>query len=247
MMSNLSDVLPKYSAVFVFEDPKKGNLQLSMTWGETTEPDEDELQFSTPTIEWARLDRDTGRATELMEMSWMDLQSGFAWQFEILATQAEDASKMPEDFKRFAQNVQFDAVAAKQQPPTKPFVICRFPLPLRTLRQSIKHHYGIVGTDYTLEISQFQDREYQRGGGDAHVKVYEPRWGLGVFYSKWDNTFGQNERLPIGQGAKWDDDMDEWFPAEKHVKEPGFPHLVEQLGKIEELVRSAYDGDDGDD
>ena len=217
-----------------------------MTWLESSDSGSDELEFAEATKEWSRLDRETGNATKLVDMSLTDLSNGSAWQFEMSSSEAMEHSKLSPELRQFADKVRIDTIALRKKSSEKSFVVFNPFVQPKLVRQMIRYQYGIKGTDYTLELSQIQDRVYpaRKSVPDAPAPtVYEPRWGLNVFRIEWDTMFTKNARLTIGASADWGDDMENWFPQdwvadEDHDgKQDGFAQLMRKLGKVEKLVR----------
>lgn len=242
---HLVDVRPSYAAEFVF-DHAKGDLCLRVTWIESSDIDAENVEFAEATKEWSRLDRDTGHATKLVDMSLTDLQNGSAWQYDMLSSEAMEHSKLPPELRHFADKVRIDTMALRKKSEEKSFVVFNPFVQPKLVRQMIRYQYGIKGTDYTLELSEFQDRVYaaKKSVADTPVPtVYEPRWGLNVFRIEWDTMFTKNARLTIGASADWDDSMENWFPQEwvhdsdDDGKQDGFAQLMRKLERVEKLVR----------
>ncbi|EME49252.1 hypothetical protein DOTSEDRAFT_58497 [Dothistroma septosporum NZE10] len=242
---HLIDVRPSYAADFVF-DNSKGDLCLRVTWLQSSDSETNELEFGEPTKEWICLDRDTGHATKLVDVSLTDPQNGSAWQFEMLSSEVVEHSKLPHELRRFANRIRIDPVALRKKANDQSFVVFNPFVQPKMVRQMIRYQYGIKGTDYTLELSQFQDRIYaaRKSVADNVVPtVYEPRWGLNVFRIEWDTMFTKNARLTIGASADWGDDMENWFPQDWDPDvddvggHDGFGQLLRKLMKIEKLVR----------
>ena len=119
----------------------------------------------------------------------------------------------------------------------------------------MEYCYTLTGTDYTVELAQFQIRTFAAGTSSAMLSlppatVYEPRWSLNVFSGGnrgWDGMLAYNGRLSIGQSADWHDDVDTWFPddsAPDH-KGAGFEQLMEKLKKLGSLMRHAREDEVG--
>lgn len=218
-----------------------------MTWLETSESETDKLEFGESTKEWTRLDRDTGHATKLVDVSMTDPHNGSAWQFEMLSSEVVEHSKLPRELRHFADRVRIDPMAVRnKKSDDKSFITFNPFVQPKTVRQMIRYQYGIKGTDYTLELSQFQDWVYaaRKSMADAvEPTVFEPRWGLSVFRVEWDTMFTKNARLTIGASADWTDEMENWFPQDwvpdddDEGKQDGFGQLLRKLAKIEKLVR----------
>lgn len=240
---NLKDVQPVHSAVFTLTD-NAGDLRLTVRWHENDngEPNSSELQQDPPT--WSRLERDTGEASSLVDVSLADLYTGTAWRFGLYATQAIDTPRLPKQYIEFARSVKIDAAVARRPASGKMFVrYSPYTVGLKSVQQRTTYRYGISSaispTDYTLELTCFQYCKYTSGG----LTVYEPRWGLSVYRATWDTMFAQNERLPIGEGTTWEHDVDTWFRDDNAARSgiektgAGFVQLMEKLQRIATVVR----------
>lgn len=246
MTASLRDVKPSYSAVFVFDDIY-GALRLSMSWHELEDKKHENPEFILENSKWSRLERDTDRATGLLDMSSIDLHTGSAWQFEITASRAIEESKLPQNLRDFVARVSIDPTQATKQSTDKPFVRYNPFIKLRSLRQEISYRYNIQNSDYTLELRRFQDRSFSAADltmAKPDVSVYEPRWGLNVLRTDWDTCFSKNECLSIGKAANWNDGFDEWFPSDigpnVELGGDGFGQLLEKLQRIGKAVRAPH-------
>ena len=118
-------------------------------------------------------------------------------------------------------------------------------------RISYRYHLrtkdGFV-TDYTLDLTRFQDRKYTPTKtpllAGAEPTIYEPRWSLNVYRTEWDSKFAQNARLKIGEGGNWPLDVDSWFPEDPQSPQPdsqgaGFAHLMENLKRVGRVIEPA--------
>ena len=181
-----------------------------------------------------------------------------AWQFEIHAAQSIEEARLPNGFSEFgdSRSLRPDANAARKA--TNPsatdvsFVIYRPSFAhLRHQEQRLTYRYGIVGSDYTVELSRFQHRSFP--AREARIlapavepTVFESRWGLSVHRIEWDTMFTRNERLPIGEKADWSHEEDVWFPPNYSVddeKQSGFVQMMEKLKRVKTLVMEAHEND----
>jgi len=267
MIDDLSEVKPEYTAIFTFHD-EAGDLRLSVDWQESHDSGAQTSDFRQPAPRWTRLHRDTGAPSTLLNANLTNLATGSAWQFDIQAVQKVDKARLSPQLARFAESLRFDAEAARRQSADRPFVKFNPSTNLKSLQQRISYHYRIAlgNSDYTLELSRFQDRVYPSRAAPAdpaisstETTVCEPRWSISVFRTDWDTWFGLNESLGIGAQADWSDDMSAWFPEdllgsptsgsapEKPEEDSGWVQLMEKLTHIEELVRSVEPPDEVED
>lgn len=238
MAQELSDVKPAYTAVFIITDPG-GDYRLSITWHDPANSSPRSSAFEEFRRQWTRLDRKSGTVTALVDVSLIDLDSGSAWQFDLAASQAVDDSRLPSDLQRFADSIRLDIAAARQGHAEKPFVKYLPYAPLVSLQQRISYRYGLIKSDYTVELSHFQDRVFKRTSANLPTSViYESRWSLEVYHNLWDTWFAGNAHLAVGAKADWEDHG--WFPAddawESAEGEDGFAQLVEKLDGIKKAV-----------
>ena len=237
----LVDVKPVYSVAFTFAD-EAGDLRLSMTWEEVEDEFSSKAAYEVISKKWSRLERDTGTASTIIDISLKDVSSGFAWHFDLHTAQAVEETRLPTLLVNFAYTVKINATAAKKDPFGQGFVMSRPPPEgrLKSMQQSIGYRFGIRGSAYTAELFRFQER----GAG-----VYEPRWGLDVYSMDWDGMFTSNERLPIGERANWEDGINAWFPQDiggsedSENKIDGFMQMMEKLNKLGKLIAGAKDED----
>ncbi|RMZ07557.1 hypothetical protein D0860_05057 [Hortaea werneckii] len=254
MLSNLHEVKPTFSADFTFHD-SAGNLRLTIEWQEALEHmNSARVEYVEKGRKWTRFERDSGNATPLLDINLTDLNTGWAWQFDILASQPVDERKVPNMLQNFAKSVRVDAVPAAKLKTKYPFVL-RYNAPsnLISVQERTCYSYVIANSEFNLEISRFQNRTYHARFSTAAPKnaaptssraapdTSEPRWSLSVYCEAWGKLFNENERLPIGQGVEWKGEMATWFPAdigsEASEKEGvGWSQLMDNLGQIEAMI-----------
>ncbi|KAK0273854.1 hypothetical protein LTR35_011980 [Friedmanniomyces endolithicus] len=243
----LTSVKPVYAVAFVFSDIA-GDYRLTVEWHEAYDEDANKTYFEIFSKKWTRLERDTNALTSLLEISLCDLRTSSAWQFDILASsQVIDETKLSPQLLAFSRNLTIDPDAAAKAAKNETFVRFNPFANLTSFQQRTSYQYTIFNSDYTLELSRFQDRTYQsRDKGFATTITSEPRWSLIVFRKAWDAMLAGNERLPVGERADWLHDLATWFPqdvgpgsAEVDEKRPGqgWMQLLEKLGRVEGMVR----------
>ncbi|KAI7659097.1 hypothetical protein KC319_g9058 [Hortaea werneckii] len=198
--------------------------------------------------------RDSGNATPLLDINLTDLNSGRAWQFDILASQPVDERKVPNTLQNFAKSVRVDAVPAARLKTKDPFVLRYNALSnLISVQERTCYSYVIANSEFNLEISRFQNRTYHARPSMAAPKnaaptssraapdTSEPRWSLSVYCEAWGKLFNENERLPVGQGVEWKGEMAKWFPADigseaSEKEDKGWSQLMDNLGQIEAMI-----------
>ena len=256
MIHDLSEVKPVYSAMFTFADDA-GDFRLFMSWYEAEGTSSKSKAFEIISTKWTRLERDSEAAAPILDISLSDLNTGLAWRFELSASHAVEESRLPARLVDFAHGVRINAKEAQKANPQESFIIHKpYAGHLKSIEQRISYRYGLAASDYTLELTRFQTRVYPPRRSLAlppgEPKVYEPRWGLSVYRGEWDTEFTKNERLPIGERADWEHDLETWFPeditstspvGEKKEEGIGFEQLMEKLKKVGKLVREAKEED----
>ncbi|RMY66616.1 hypothetical protein D0863_08324 [Hortaea werneckii] len=254
MLSKLHEVRPTFFAEFTFHD-SAGDLCLKIEWHEALEHrNSDKVEFVEKERKWTRFERDSGNATPLLDINLTDLNSGWAWQFDILASQPVDARKVPNTLQNFANSVRVDAVPAAKLKTKDPFVLRYNALSnLVHVQERTCYRYVIANSEFNLEISRFQNRIHHprpsmaaprnaaHASSRAEPDISEPRWSLSVYREEWGKLFNENERLPVGQGVEWKGEMAKWFPADigseaSEKEDKGWSQLMDNLGQIEAMI-----------
>lgn len=234
---------PIHTAVFTFAD-KSGDLRLEISWHEVEDnPDSNRSELVELSRTWTRLDRSAASPSSLLDISLLNLAKSSAWAFDLSASQAVETSRLAPEFELMADSIRLDAAVARAQRSDKKFVRWNPYAPVKTLQQRTSYLFALKNSNYTLELTRFQDRVFPGKPGGVEAEVYEPRWSLEAYHSVWDTLFARNENLPIGEMVDWDDGVKTWFPEDDDMDdlgqvkgETGFGQLVEKLGQVEKLV-----------
>lgn len=249
----LEALRPVYSATFTFAD-EAGDLRLTKTWHETEDAETQASAFEEISKQWTRLECDGGGAAPLLDIALSDLNTGMAWQFDIEATQSIDETKLAKKYVDFSYGMKFDRMAALAQSSDKPFVTgSAYTTSLKHVEYRITYQYGMLTeagilTDYTLELTRFQERRYPTtktpGVSSATPSMVEPRWSVSIYRKDWDAKFSGNASLKIGERADWPDNIDSWFPEDPQRSQPdmgqeGFSHLLKNLKRVEQVISEA--------
>ncbi|KAK0336127.1 hypothetical protein LTR02_014099 [Friedmanniomyces endolithicus] len=243
---DLTSVKPVYAVAFVFSD-SAGDYRLTVEWHKAYDETTDKTHFEIFSKKWTRLERDTSALTSLLDIALCDLSTSSAWQFDILASsQVIDEIKLSPQLLAFSLNLAIDPDAAAKTRRNETFVRFNPYANLTSFQQRTSYQYTLFNSDYTLELSRFQDRTYHsRDKGFPTTTVSEPRWSLTVYRKAWDAMLAGNERLPVGERADWLHDVATWFPqdigpgsTEVDERRPGqgWMQLLEKLGRIEGIV-----------
>ncbi|SMQ46373.1 unnamed protein product [Zymoseptoria tritici ST99CH_3D7] len=243
LQHDLSAVAPVFSADFIFQNDA-GDLHLAMTWHIAVDSDPNTPELEVGKKQWTRLDVDSGNATKLLDISLTDLQNGSAWSFDLSTEKPVSEDKLPQSLVRFAKSAHISRDALKRQDPMRPFVVYTPHSAMRWMRERTDYRYGIIGTDYTLELSKYQVKDLTPG---QEHRLFEPRWSLDVYRTAWDTNLAHNQNLRIGETASWTSDMKEWFPRdiggpdadaeEDAAGVDGFIQLMKKLERVEALIR----------
>ncbi|TKA64152.1 hypothetical protein B0A55_09296 [Friedmanniomyces simplex] len=252
---DLTSVKPVYTVAFTFSNPS-GDYRLTVEWHEAYDEAMAMTHFEIFSKKWTRLARDTNVLTPLLDISLCDLSTTSAWQFDILASpQVIEENKLPPQLLAFSWNLKIDSDPALRAGKTDIFVRFNPCANLTSFRQSISYQYTLVNSDYTLELSRFQNRTYPSRGASpskgstataAEPTVSEPRWSVSIFRKAWDAMLASNERLPVGEQAGWKHDAATWFPhdigpgcsgEDEGNACQGWEQLLEKLGRVGGVVR----------
>jgi hypothetical protein len=157
MMHSLHDVTPIYTAVFTFAD-QAGDLRLTKAWHDP----HGKAAYEERDRSWIRLDRGTTEPSSLFDVSLCNLQEdGSQWHFGLTNAQKVEDARLPEYLKVFAETVILDEEAACNDIGDL-FFTYRGDVGLKTLQQRKSYRYGLINSDYTLELTRFQDRSGPR-------------------------------------------------------------------------------------
>lgn len=246
MDHTLDEVKPIYTAVFIIAD-HAGDMCLEISWKERTDSsNSSQPEFEELSRTWTRLDRGTTSQSSLVDISLVNLKNSSAWHFELSASHAVDTKKLTLEHYNMDKFVRVDAQIARQQRTDKPFVRWS-PYPcVKMLQQRTSYLFALKNSNYTLELTRFQDRIYTHrphSFEEPNCENYEPRWSLEVYHSMWNTLLTRNEHLAVGAMTDWDDGVKTWFPEDDDMEdfaqvkgEAGFEQLVAKLDQVEKLV-----------
>ena len=246
MVHTLDEVEPIHTAIFIIED-NAGDLCLEISWKERTDSSgSSQPEFEELSRTWTKLDRGTTSQSSLIDISLLNLKNSSAWHFELSASIAVDTNRLGAQLRNLANSIRADIHDARQQRSDEPFVRWYQHVHVRMLQQRTTYLFALKNSNYTLELTRFQDRVYTRGTHsfvEPKCETYEPRWSLEVYHSMWDTLFTRNEHLAVGAMVDWDDDVKTWFPEDDDMEdfaqvkgEAGFEQLVAKLDQVEKLV-----------
>lgn len=177
------------------------------------------------------------------------------WQLEIKSLDFQEASLIDSALRSFSHSISFrrtenmnDISAAPQRK-----VIFPATAPVSRFVEKAAIRYRLMGTKYTFEIARYD--EYSRGLVPAFpgqnpptlvgpiLEMPSTSWGASVFDPNWDNLLGEHANLPVGHSARYNPNLDTFFPpyfppreqsgtAEKHVGFWNFVSLVQQAAEL---------------
>lgn len=253
-VEQLSDIRPVYTVIFTLAD-EAGDIRLIIQWHEQQSGSgSDNVSFAEISRKWLRLDRGAEAATPLIDISLCNLENSTAWQFNLATTQAIDLARLPQNLRSIAKSIRIDPAAMRKQRTSQPWVTWHSLAPIKSLQQRVSHRYGLGTSDYTVELTRFQDRAFTAEPNRAFsVATYEPRWSLEVYHNAWDTMFTTNERVAVGEQAEWNDTAASWFPEDEfevsggpNNEGKGFKQLLARLGELKSIVvRSGVETYDG--
>ena len=165
MTRDLKDVEPIYTAVFVFENPS-GELHFTISWQFDQSAYSSSSECNIISQIWTR------SPVELINMNIYSLSSGRAWQFDLLASQPVEP---PKELRAWARNLKLK----------KGEVGYLSTSVVNSYRQQAIYRFNVVKSEYTLELSWFQDK--------ADKIVRERRWAAQVFRGEWDFAGGERK------------------------------------------------------
>ena len=150
-----------YTAIFTIAD-RGGDLRLIKTWHEVDEyGDGKNTTLEELSRSWTRMDRDATSPTLLYDVGLCNLQEeGSHWHFGLSTAQTVEDSRLPESLKDFANHLGIDATAARKDEGDL-FVQLRREAPVKKLQQRTSYRYGLMHSDYTLDLTHFQDRIFE--------------------------------------------------------------------------------------
>jgi len=187
MTEHLNEVKPLYTAVFTFNDPNNieaGDIRLMKTG----------RRQPMPTQQCRRMSRSLRSGCAWIGQWDSELHPRYQperashWHsmaIRIHAAQSIEEDKLPTGFSDFGNDVKPEANAARKaaNPAATEvsFVTYRPSIVqlkhLKHLEQRLDYCYGVGGTDYTVELSRFQHREFPpRNASITEPTVFESRW-----------------------------------------------------------------------
>lgn len=252
---DLTEVRPLYTAIFTFAG-KSGNHRLQVEWCEAHNDgsrNTDAITLDLVSKRWSRLEHESTALSPVIDVSMSDLNTSTAWQVDLLAApQVIEESKLPSEIASFSKYLRTSKVTDIDSDNACNFTFWKPLAKLISVQQRISYQYTITNSDYTLELSRFQDRRYPPNPkltpSTTQPIIYEPRWSLNLFRKDWDGMLAENERLKVGERADWPGDVDRWFPRdvgptaegmdEKDALQ-GWRQMFEKFVGVEMLVRRA--------
>jgi hypothetical protein len=157
--------------------------------------------------------------------------------------------------KSFSHSIGFRRTATVNDISAKPQRKVLFPksAPVSRFVEKTSIRYRLKGTKYILEIARYD--EYSRlkveafpGHSPATIKgdiceVPSTSWGASIFNSSWDNLMGEQANLPVGHSARYNPDLNSFFPpngsSDSGEKCAGFWDFVCLVKRVAEILGPA--------
>jgi hypothetical protein len=246
---NLSEVRPTYNVNFTFQDAA-GDVCLSISWSEQVDNRRKTSSLNSCRPRWTRLKAGASRATTLINMSLTNLETGLAWAVELLSSRVLDEDRVPSRLVDFADEVSVDReIMTKATQANQRFMVYPTIPGLKAVRQMITWQFDISKSDYSLEVTKFNDTIYDPTQPFHPPQLSKDSWSLSLESVVWKTSFAENESLAIGARADWNDDIATWFDkdigtanVDDDDEEPdGFSQLLDKLNDIETLLRNGPD------
>ena len=119
--------------------------------------------------------------------------------------------------KDFAEGVQFnEPLVGVEVTARAPQVFKYLPkLPVDNFVQKTAWQYRLKNKNaYTFEITRYDSFSESRSSTTANKssKFMRTYWGASLYNRTWDTTFSENASLVLGEMAKWDPTLKNFFP-----------------------------------
>lgn len=176
------------------------------------------------------------------------------WQVEIKSLDFQEASLIDSALRSFSHSISFrrtenmgDISAAPERK-----VIFPASAPVSRFVEKTAIRYRLKGTKYTFEIARYD--EYSRTLISAFPgqiptligpisEIPSTSWGASVFDPSWDNLLGQHANLPVGHSARYNSNLDTFFPPREQStseeKHSGFWDFIRLVKQATELLSPA--------
>ncbi|KAL4893984.1 hypothetical protein BDV59DRAFT_201299 [Aspergillus ambiguus] len=254
----LQQVEPAYSVNFEFQGSKNSMLRLEVEFSKSPLATEYEVTQR----RWLR-PRKSGQSSDRqppLQVGVIDFERS-DWQLEIKSLEFHEASSIDASLKNFAHSVQFPhdiAVGDIAAEPRRKVIFKDSP-PVSRLVEKTALRYRLKGTDYALEIARY-DEYVRRNTTDiqgqhavtsvGQFQIPFTSWGASIFDPKWDNLLGQHANLPVGKSAKYNPNLDTFFPPKQvavpNEKGAGLWELIERVKQVAELLGPTRNSDSAD-
>lgn len=171
----------------------------------------------------------------------------------------QKASTINQALDAFAHSVRFKSEAAEGglKAEARRKVEFSNAVPVSRLIEKSALRYRVKGTNYTLELSRYD--EYRHVGmqvlqgrpvqpPDQLSTVPVTSWGASIFDMNWDNVLGEHANYGMGRAADWRPNLNTFFPTRGDPNpvniRAGFSEFLHSVTKISELLhpKPAKDG-----
>lgn len=241
---------PSFAAIFTFQDAA-GDYCFYISWKKVNDLDggQTRTSFVRGAKKWTRFNAGANGPEKLLNATLTDLKMPSSWAIELLASHtltAKQVRRLPVHLVSFTDGITLDQAVLMRQEPNQRFIRYREMTDLKSARQMTTYQYFIRNTDYTIELSKFNDIIYINSPGQnlETPRMQTDSWSLNVYRQNWDNLFAENAALKAGKRVEWAEsaNMEMWFP--KNMK-PGFDDEVS--GDEQDVdIQSTEDENDDD-
>ncbi|KAL8739055.1 MAG: hypothetical protein Q9181_000237 [Wetmoreana brouardii] len=225
---DLAKVLPQYSALFYLRHPEK--LEEMIELEVSFKPNEaDPGSFESAKAMWRRGGKpDALSQAPPLEIFNIRLHSGISWELRISTESTLDPSRITPQMEAFANGVEYKHPSENENPALSGFKVFTSPPNLRILgmEQKTTFKYCLKAQPrYVFELSRYD--EYN---GNSPWHPSSTQWAASFYDRDWDDTFGENAKLGVGEAASWNPHINPFFrpidPEAKHASEAGFKDFL---------------------
>ncbi|KAI9928829.1 hypothetical protein MW887_002050 [Aspergillus wentii] len=246
---SLEHAEPAYSVNFEFLGSNNALLRLEAEFAKSPGAQEYEITQR----RWLR-PRKSGQSTHKrspLQLAVIDFER-CDWQVEIKSLEFHETSSIDTALKSFSHSIGFQRTATMGDLSAKPQRKVTFPAsaPVSKFIEKTAVRYRLKGTKYIFEIARYD--EYSRTSTPAfpgqspatitgHISANpSTSWGASVFDPNWDNLLGEHANLPVGHSARYNPNLDTFFPPKNQPgpedKYLGFWDFINLIKQVAELL-----------
>ncbi|RAK78246.1 uncharacterized protein BO72DRAFT_78814 [Aspergillus fijiensis CBS 313.89] len=170
------------------------------------------------------------------------------WQLEIASLEFYEATAIERALREFSHTIKFksnDVMGDISANPVRK-VIFHASAPVSRFIEKTAIRYRLKGTRYILEIARYDEYTRTSANDSASLNLAAPfgkprvSWGASVFDFTWDNLLGKHANMAVGHAAKYDPNLQTFFPAanESEDKSQGLWEFIDLIKRVAALLRS---------